>query len=486
MNDQPSLDRRNFIATTGALLAGCAPIPRLHPEDRPSDINLTIRPTVADLGGGVSYPTFAYNDQVPGPVIRLSRGRSTSIQVRNYLQTRELVHWHGLRSPSTIDGAEEEGTPSILPFATSRFVLTPNIGGTHWYHTHMIGAKELMFGAYSGLFGVVVVDDDIPVHYDAEVVVAMHHFGSHWIPGIQRYPNDRAHGYDIAVKHGTINGRLFGHGEPIRVRQNSRVLFRFVNASATELTWTALAGHAMNVVALDGVPVPRPQHVETLMLGPGERADVIVYMDNPGRWILGAVKDNERQKGFATIVEYAGTSGEAKWTPCKPAWSFRNFASDGAIALPDHQIPIRLGRIPGGPDGYNMWTFNEKMWPDTDRNRLEHGKRYRLTFINETDQAHPMHLHRHHFELASYDGESCPGVFKDTLNIRPRTTTSVDFVADNPGPTLLHCHHAAHQDSGMMALMLYKGDNEPIFDPTAMRSEIEAAYCGPARTAAKA
>jgi len=476
-----SFNRRQILGAAAATtVAACSArtleTDRTGPANR---IKLEIGPNKLELGGGVEYATFAYNGQVPGPVLRMRKGRETIVEVTNRLLTPELVHWHGLKIPPDVDGAEEEGTPQVPPHKSNSYRFSPGPGGAHWYHTHMIGAKTLMLGAYSGLFGFVMVDGDDPGGYDQEVFVAMHHWGSHWVPGTQRYPKNPEHGFEVAVRHGTMNGRLLGHGEPVRVRQGTRALFRILNASATEITWTALAGHIFKVVAMDGTPVPRQAETKVLMLGPGERADVLVEMNNPGKWILGAVKEGERDTGMGMVVEYAGATGEPRWTPAKLDWDFKPFANDGECPPPDERIELRLGRIAGGPQGYNEWTMNGKKWPDTDRIRVAQGKRYRLAFVNETDHGHPMHLHRHHFELASYGGTPCPGLFKDTINIRPNSTTELDFIADNPGPTLIHCHQASHQDAGMMALMLYENDVEPTFDPQAMHRAIERAYCGP-------
>ncbi|MFC3712970.1 multicopper oxidase family protein [Sphingoaurantiacus capsulatus] len=458
-------------------VGACAGVAR-KATDGPADVKLRIASHMLELAPGITYPTFAYDGQVPGPTLRLRRGRRTSFEIENHLLAPELVHWHGLTIPSDVDGAEEEGTPPVPPFGTYRFEMTPNPAGTHWYHTHMMGAKALMFGPYSGLFGFVIVEDGSDAGaYDQEVLVALHHWGSHWISGQELRPDDPKHGLEVGYRHGTMNGRLLGHGEPVRVRQGQRVLFRLLNASATEITWTALAGHRMKMVAMDGQPVPTQAMIDALMLGPGERADVLVEMNNPGRWILGAVKPQERAKGMGMIVEYAGAIGEAAWAPVKLAWDFRPFAHDGTLPPPDERILLRIDRIAGGPGGYNQWSLNGRTWPDTARLRLTRGNRYRLAFENRTTEGHPMHLHRHHFEVASYGGTPCAGLMKDTINIRPNSMTEVDFIASNPGPTLLHCHQAKHQDFGLMALMLYDGDVEPAFDPNAMHEAIEAAYC---------
>jgi len=86
---------------------------------------------------------------------------------------------------------------------------------------------------------------------------------------------------------------------------------------------------------------------------------------------------------------------------------------------------------------------------------VEKGKRYRLMLNNDTGDMHPMHLHRHNFEVANLGGKPLSGLIKDVINIPRRAMSELDFVADNPGPALLHCHMQEHQDFGFMMLVKY-------------------------------
>ena len=71
---------------------------------------------------------------------------------------------------------------------------------------------------------------------------------------------------------------------------------------------------------------------------------------------------------------------------------------------------------------------------------LNQGKRYRLRIRNASDDIHPIHLHRHSFELTSLPGKTTAGVLKDVMMLGGYQEAEVDFVADNPGMTLFHCH----------------------------------------------
>jgi FtsP/CotA-like multicopper oxidase with cupredoxin domain len=69
--------------------------------------------------------------------------------------------------------------------------------------------------------------------------------------------------------------------------------------------------------------------------------------------------------------------------------------------------------------------------------------------------AHPVHLHRHTFEITKFAGEPSSGVFKDVVMVPEMKTVEVDFLANSPGPSLFHCHHQFHMDFGFMAVMQY-------------------------------
>ena len=79
----------------------------------------------------------------------------------------------------------------------------------------------------------------------------------------------------------------------------------------------------------------------------------------------------------------------------------------------------------------------------------------RLIFRNGKDDGHPMHLHRHSFEITNMAGKQTAGLVKDIVQVRPNTTVEVDFIADNPGLSLLHCHNQMHMDFGFKTLVKY-------------------------------
>jgi FtsP/CotA-like multicopper oxidase with cupredoxin domain len=124
------------------------------------------------------------------------------------------------------------------------------------------------------------------------------------------------------------------------------------------------------------------------------------------------------------------------------------------VAQPDHRLELKFEKVPGGRGGYNRWTLNRQSWPDTAQLlKTEQGKRYRLLMTNNSGDNHPVHLHRHTFEVTKVGNKQMAGLMKDTINMTRYSTVEIDFVADDPGPALLHCHHQDHQDEGFMGLV---------------------------------
>lgn len=482
------MNRREFLATSGLATAGIgtdirqwsriANLVTHDPADRAADVTLRIAPVTLELAPGRVVHTIGYNGTSPGPLLRLREGTETTVEVQNNLDYPEIVHWHGQLVPSNVDGASEEGTPPVSAHGRRRYTFAPRPAGTRWYHSHARAGPHPDRSLYSGQFGFFYVEPaHEPGQVDREVFLALRE----WEPfftnkeeeGEQKQENrgGKPNGFEASYRYFSINDRALGHGEPIRVKLGERVMFRLLNASATESRTLALPGHQFTVLALDGNPVPTPRSVETLGLAPAERVDAVVQMNQPGVWILGVTHDADRTNGLGIVVEYAGQQGTPVWRkPGNTRWDYSAFGKPGTTPKPpDQQHELVFRKINGGKGGFNRWTINGKAYPEQsgtvmlpahapeiDPIRVHQGGRYRLVFRNETDDAHPVHLHRHSVELVEIAGRpAAGGVMKDTVLVPGFSRASVDFVADQPGLTLFHCHQQLHQDFGFMTLVEY-------------------------------
>ena len=460
------MNRRRFLAGMGALAGTTGSFAQSSGDGPPADFTLRIGPVDVEIAPRKIVKTTGYNGSIPGPLLKMPEGRPVTVDVYNETSVPELVHWHGLFVPSEVDGSAEEGTPFVPPRSHRRYQFVPRPAGTRWYHSHVYAGRNLHRSTYTGQFGFLqVVPKDDPARYDQEVLLALHG----WNPYLSTKGGGGEGGegsLEVAYGAFTINQHALGSGEPIRVKDCQRVLLRILNASATTVHRLALPGHAFTVMALDGNAVPHPRPVSILQLAPAERVDALVEMNQPGCWILGEVDAQMQKMGLGTVLEYAGRSGPPVWTaPPGETWDYLQFGSNQESPEPDDRVHLIFKQKWAGNRWVDHWTINGKEYPKTDPIVVRTGKRYRLILDNQSDDMHPIHLHRHSFELVKVAGKATAGVTKDVVNVLPKTQVEVQFVADHPGPSLFHCHMQLHMDFGFMTMVQYS--DSPSSTPAA-------------------
>jgi FtsP/CotA-like multicopper oxidase with cupredoxin domain len=450
------MDRRHFLSRGVALLGA---VPFIEPllgsqpaNATPPDFTLRIQPVTVELSPKHTVKTTGYNGTSPGPILKASEGKTICIDVFNETDTDEVVHWHGLHIPSDVDGATEEGTPPIPPHGSARYTFAAKPSGTRWYHTHIAAGRNLNKGTYTGQFGFFYIQPKSePGDYDAEYFLALKEWDPFWTTQM-----GNGDSLDVGYERFSINDRSLGFGDPLRVKSGQRILLRILNASATLTRRIAFSGHRFRVVALDGNPVQTPREVEVLELGPAERIDAQVTMNAPGVWILGATDDHDREAGMGIVVEYSGQAGPPVWSPPTSAvWSYTAFGVAGGETADATPVPLVFRKKFVSSHWQDKWTINGKQFPHTDPIDIGAGRVYRLIFDNRSDEAHPIHLHRHTFELVKVAGVSTRGVRKDVVVVQPKSQVEVELLASNPGPTLFHCHNQMHMDFGFMAMFEY-------------------------------
>jgi FtsP/CotA-like multicopper oxidase with cupredoxin domain len=482
-----NIDRRHLLGYAGlASLASALPGRAWAQGEAPpakADATLHIATGLVELAPDHIVSTTLYNGQFPGPLLRFREGQQAVVDVYNDTDTPELVHWHGQTIPTDVDGAAEEGSPLIPPHGMQRITFVPKPSGLRFYHTHVAAGADLNRGTYTGQVGAVYIEPkENPGAYDREVFLVMKEF----LPSISRggdmdvdalaggplkplqemgaaadrAAKEKTKGFEVGYDLFSINGKMLGQGEPVRVKQGERVLFHVLNASATEIRSLALPGHVFRVVALDGNPVPAPANVPVLWLGTAERVSAVVEMNHPGVWIMGDLADDDRAHGMGIVVGYAGRNGKPQWAKPRPFhWDYAQFGrANAAPAPPDETIEMTIVKHNAALSGFNQWTLNGEafsMETMTPAFTLHAGRRYRVKLRNASDDIHPLHLHRHSFELTHVGGKPTAGVMKDVVMLGGFQELAFDFVADNPGRTLFHCHQQLHMDFGFMALFDY-------------------------------
>ena len=110
---------------------------------------------------------------------------------------------------------------------------------------------------------------------------------------------------------------------------------------------------------------------------------------------------------------------------------------------------------------YGVFTVNGRTFPDVPAISVKEGERVRLRLINAgTSTIHPMHLHGHQFKVTATDGNPVPlaaQLTKNTIALNPGETYDIEFVAENPGVWVFHCHELHHAGGGMIMPILYEG-----------------------------
>jgi FtsP/CotA-like multicopper oxidase with cupredoxin domain len=162
------------------------------------------------------------------------------------------------------------------------------------------------------------------------------------------------------------------------------------------------------------------------------------------------------------VVEYAGQKGKGQWVkPVASHWNYLRFANPGASGPPpDETFDMTIAKDNAAEESFNRWTINGVAYPMTGEIapasfHLKEGKRYRIRMRNASDDIHPIHLHRHSFELTKIFGKSSAGILKDVVMLGGYQEAEIDFVANNPGLALFHCHQQLHMDFGFMTLFDY-------------------------------
>jgi manganese oxidase len=225
--------------------------------------DMTVRKMQWEVEPGKHVEAWAYNEQVPGPQIRVREGDRVRLNLKNELDESTAMHFHGLELPNEVDGVPFITQPPIRPGEsyTYEFTVPEGNAGSHMYHSHYNSAQQTM----NGMLGAFIVEARNPRPIEREVDV-----------DYVMILNDGAHGY-------TINGKGFPATEPIVAKLGQTVRVRYMNEGMM-IHPMHLHGMHMTVIDKDGWAQPAPWRCDTLNVAPGERWDVIVRCDKPGVW----------------------------------------------------------------------------------------------------------------------------------------------------------------------------------------------------------
>ncbi|WP_328980401.1 multicopper oxidase family protein [Streptomyces canus] len=481
-------------------------------------VTLTAAPAMIDLGGGVMPKTWAFDGRTPGREVRLAVGDTLVAELSNQLpnKTTTSIHWHGIALRNDMDGVPPATQTAVRAGSTFTYRFLADAPGTYFFHPHV--GVQLDRGLYAPL---IVEDPKETLAYDDEWVVLLDDWidgvtgtpdevfaelrhgmggmdmresagsGSSGMEGhemgdmsgmdmggdsaspaasassaggmsmkfmLMGAESDLLGGDagDVKYPHHLINGRVAADPDVYTGKPGKKVRLRIINAGGDTAYRVALGGHKLTITHTDGFPV-RHQEVDALLVGMGERYDVLVTLGD-GVFPLVALAEGKNANGLALVRTGSGSKPPATVRPKEldgMIMTASQLRADDDVLLKSaktdatHQI-----KLTGGMDKYN-WAINGRPFdmkdPEANPIVIEEGQRVRLDFVNDTDMWHPMHLHGHTYQLGDL------GPRKDTAIVLPKKKLSVFFDADNPGQWMLHCHNAYHGEAGMMANVAYRG-----------------------------
>jgi FtsP/CotA-like multicopper oxidase with cupredoxin domain len=236
-----------------------------------------------EVAPGQVVTAWAFNEQVPGPQIRVARGDRVRVILTNHLAEPTTIHWHGVTVPNAMDGVPYVTQDPVMSGETFTYEFTVvDRPGTYLYHSHFNSTDQVS----RGLYGAFVVEP-AKAAWDIEYTQIL---------------NDGQLGY-------TISGKGWPATAPLPAKRGQTVLLRLANVGQM-LHPLHLHGYHFTVVARDGSPTRKPYQADTLVVAPGETYEVLVRATEPGVWalhchILSHVEGPEGMFGMATafVVE---------------------------------------------------------------------------------------------------------------------------------------------------------------------------------------
>jgi len=468
-----TFSRRDFLRTAG-VAAGLAALPlAAWSRSAAAGQSLTLTAGLVEQAvqaGGAKVRFWGFNGSVPGSVLRLRRGERLRVAFRNQLPASSAVHWHGIRLPNAMDGVPYVTQDPVESGAGFAYEFTVPDSGTFWYHPHQNSFEQVP----RGLYGALIVEEEKPIRVDREVVWVLSDVK---LAADGQQVEDFGRILDVANEgrlgnQVLLNGQAAGPAQQLPVRSGERLRLRLINAASARIFNLVFAGHDMQAIAFDGQAVP-PHPVAQVTLGPGMRIDLVLDCPHAGGASF-AVSD-VGHRGAGEIARIAYGSGQALRSKplATPIRLAANQLPEPDLAkATDHYVVFQGGMrgvpVIGTIDGKSSriqdlmekhglaWTMNytaehEHALMHEPLLHLKRGEHVALRMINETDYAHPMHLHGHFFRVIAIDGQKTRfQEWRDTVLMGPRQSIDVAFVADNPGEWMYHCHILDHAAGGMM------------------------------------
>lgn len=438
-------------------------------DDGTRVFDLTMQTGTTDLTGDGPTGTWGVDGAHLAPTLRAERGETVRVDVRNDLPETSSLHWHGMHVPAAADGGPHQLLRPGSTWSPTWTVDQP--AATTWYHPHAHGttAEHVRRGVY----GMFLVDDPdaapagLPGTYGVDDVPVMLQDAGFTPDGQLRAgrwgPSPLGATGDTLLVNGTVGPYLDVTTETVRLR--------LLNASGARVYDLALAdGRGMDLVGTDGGLLPAPVRTGSVLLSPGERAEVVVRVEPGERVVLRSLPPDMGVAGAMVRMSGAGDRFDV----------LELRAADTLTPAPD--VPGVLAPAPAlsAADATVEREF-ELSGVDVDGRTVDMarvddvvttGTTEEWVVTNPDGQPHSFHVHGTAFVVASVDGaEPAPHLrgWKDTVLLPPGSEVRLAVRFDGPGdpttPYMVHCHVLLHHDQGMMSqLLVVDPGQEPALD----------------------
>lgn len=490
------MDRRRFLSLAGVGAAGSAmalpgltwpplqerryPLRRLQ-SVAGDGLTLTAGVSTADFGPGRAE-AWTLNGEFPAPTIRIRRGERTRILLQNELPEPTILHWHGLDVPEAADGHPRL---AVGPGESYRYDFTvSDRAGLYWYHPHT--HERTAPQTYKGMAGLLVVEDET----DTSLSLPAGEFEIPLILQDKRTGGGAPLRYAASMGPDMMMGYLgdtpFANGVAHATVDVRRGLYRLrvLNASNARIFDLALStGASLTLVGSDGGLLERPTRLRRIMLGTGERVDLLADFSNlqpgdrvllrslefrvPGMMGMGMGGRGMGGRGMGRGGMMGGMAGVP---PQGAPMDLLEFVMTDEPAEPPSPIPETLSSIPtpriDADTPRREFRFESMMMSHTINGRAFAMDRIDLrvplgqtevwTIVNTSRLPHPVHVHVGQFRVLSRTGGRgrimpWEAGLKDTVLVFPDERVEIAVRFDvHPGLFLLHCHNLEHEDMGMM------------------------------------
>jgi FtsP/CotA-like multicopper oxidase with cupredoxin domain len=422
----------------------------VNPDPKIVEVTLEARISSLEITPGVRTDAWTYNGGLPGPLIRARKGDRLIVHFSNRLPQSTTVHWHGVQVPIEMDGVPGASQAPVETGGTFTYDFVVPDAGLFWYHPHVMSAAQVGFGLYGPL---LVADPDDPVKVDDELVLVL--------SDIATDDNGTLHAADSGGVLGALLGREGNHvlvngrvRPTLTVRDGALQRWRIVNAAKSRYFELVLGdGQPFELIGVDGGHMEYSLKRWTIVLGPGERADVLVAPRLDGQNVT--LITNPFDRGFGS-TEYRSTEDLIVFQPASlprvAAADLPKVTRDIPAMSADGATPIAIDLVMTKAQGITGFALEGGPFWRKSAVRAAVGETQLWTITNKAIWAHPIHLHGFFFQEVDEKGVPLsPRAWKDTIHVAVDATKRFLVKLDRRGSWMFHCHILDHAEAGLMS-----------------------------------